>query len=127
MMQKIDYRFELSTLNVADNPLHVDRNANKKTVIFDPIPNCIQTVFEQYSKPYSKTYNFLPTVIKLYLNSIKTVKTLFEDCSNTVLTDSEILSKQLFPLPHSHLDIYQILFASLSVRGAFFWFCKRLP
>ena len=30
MMQTLDYSFELSTVNVADNHLHVDRNTKKK-------------------------------------------------------------------------------------------------
>ena len=37
MTQTIDYHFDLSKLNVADNPLHVDRNATTKKVIFELI------------------------------------------------------------------------------------------
>ena len=43
-MQNIDYRFELSTVHVADNPLHVDRNANNKDSNFR---NSYKTVIEQ--------------------------------------------------------------------------------
>ena len=58
MMQKMDYRFELSTVNVADNLLHVDRNANKKTVIFNRIP----TVTRQ---DLNSLQNSLPNISKI--------------------------------------------------------------
>ena len=67
MIQKIDDRFEPSTVNVADNPLHVVRSAKKNTVLFDPI----LTLILQLS----------PTVIKQYLNTFSNSdKTVFENC-----------------------------------------------
>ena len=46
MMQTIDYRFELSTVHVADNPLHVEKTQTKNSN-FRPYPN---SKFEQCVK-----------------------------------------------------------------------------
>ena len=50
MMLTTDYRFELSTVHVADNQLPVRIHAGNKTVIFDPIRTVIKQLFEQYAK-----------------------------------------------------------------------------
>ena len=109
-------------VNVAGNPSHVDRNANKKTYFFDTIP----TVFKQCSNSTQKSFpiitkltNRKKTVFvklsKQYLNSFYAVQILFEYC----LKISERLSCKLFPLLSVHVDIFQILFAVLFVHGDF--------
>ena len=47
-------------------------------------------------------------------------------CFEYCLENSEILSSMLSPLLPLHVNIFQILFALLFVRGAFFC-CKGLP
>ena len=75
MMQTIDFRFELSTVHVADNQSPVRIHAGKKTVIFDPVPTVIKQCLNSMQNSNQK---------KKFTNTNKTVFPQFPKSNQTV-------------------------------------------
>ena len=80
------------------------------------ILNTVCILFAQCSNIVQKLFKYcFITVSKFCKISIY----CFQYCLNTVLQNSEILSSFLSPLPPLHVNMFQILFALLFVRGVF--------
>ena len=115
-------------MNMTVRKLHLN---NSKTVtqyglktVQMMFSHCLTFFLKKIQQLFEYCSNTAEILFLLLFEIVQNVQILFEFCLNTVLKISEILSRVLFPLCPSRVNIFQILFASLSVRGCFFWCCK---
>ena len=88
MMQTIDYRFELSTVHVADNQLPFRIHAGKKTVIVDPIPTVVKQYLNSMPNSNPKITKFTNSNYTVSPKSPNSSKTVFETVIQTVFEKS---------------------------------------